>query len=86
MKIIFCGSRVPDRYSLLIQHKEEVKWSSESWAGWQGGASICHPVSSLLVSGLRCPHPALRARRGAGADSEGARGLRCPLRPAVQWR
>lgn len=71
MKSISCGSHVPDSYFLSVEHKEEMRWSTERWAGWQGRISCGKgvsdsPSSSVLHTRTCC---------NVGATSEGAGGL-----------
>lgn len=50
MKSISCGSHVPDSYFLSVEHKEEMRWSTERWAGWQGRISCGKGVSDSRVA------------------------------------
>lgn len=68
MKSISCGSHIPDSYFLSVEHKEEMKWSTERWAGWQGKVSSRGRGSQM---------PVLHVENlpSCGGHGEGAGGL-----------
>lgn len=48
MKSISCGLHVPDSFFLSVEHREEMRWSTERWVGWQGRIS-CGRGSQMPV-------------------------------------